>query len=365
MSLTRHLGRDGIAHSNADSATHARHVKARRHRAKIEWVAQPVEETSAIEFRLHDTILVPEQGRYFVTGKDGEQCVAGSEFENHLRSVNQERSWNYSLMKRGSTVSRTKRKRACPACEEFVVNLAPHQMKFLNEEMKLWEAADLSPSDRKMLFEQWIDDLRRTVVSEFQEVSSRDVVGSYTHYDSNKIHFGIIHSRVSAENTLVGEKRLGTVGPWTVAQNRLRKLGMADAADTRLDDNLKLFRARYPDKTPLDIRIHDALDHRFDELVTNSGKGSMARFESAKSYYREWKQRRNQETLYRTPAAQRVAWQTLRLISPLLPSPVRHALSLARTIMNAFSIIDSALNAMAHENHTTLQHLTPQPSKPV
>lgn len=344
MSLTRHLGRDGIAHAHADSITHARHVKARSRRKKIEWIPQPAEESTAAEFRLQDTTLIPQQGRYFIQTESAEQCVDGTMFETHLRIINQRRSWNYSMMKRGASSHRTKRKRSSPACEEFVVNLAPHQMRFLNEELKLWKSAGMTESDRKKLFEDWVDDLRSTVVAEFQAASSRDVVASYTHYDSNKIHFGVVHSRVSADNTLVGEKRLGTVGPWTVAQNRLRKLGMTDDADTRLDDNLNLFQRRYPRKTPLDIRLHDALDLRFDELVDHAGSGAKSRFESAADHYRRWKEHRTKVSLYRSPMSQSVAWQTLRFVSPLLPKPVRIALSVARTLIQAFGIIQNALN---------------------
>jgi hypothetical protein len=131
------------------------------------------------------------------------------------------------MMTRNGKKCKVRRLRSAPACEEFVVN-------FLNAELVRWEAAGISPDKRSEMLAALTDELRRDVVAEFQKTTGRDVVGSYIHFDSNKIHLGVIHSRVGPANDLVGDKRLGTVGPWTTAQNRIGKLGLLDAGDQRL-----------------------------------------------------------------------------------------------------------------------------------
>ncbi len=100
MSLRRHLTRDGIAHANADSATHKRHVSQRAARRTIEWVPAIAEPNAAAEFRLQADELEIANGVYYVGHGNDERAVCGTEFEASCAAVNWQRSWNTAEMQR-------------------------------------------------------------------------------------------------------------------------------------------------------------------------------------------------------------------------------------------------------------------------
>lgn len=349
MALNRNLDAEGIAHANADSPTHARHVRQRRKMNTVEWVAEEVTtENSAIEFKLRSDGLNLGQGAYWVGFGESEKSATGVAFEAHCNSINWGRRWNLAEMTRQGKKCKVRRKRATPACEEFVINFSPWQMRFINSELARWEAAGIPAEKRKEMLVALIDEIRRDVVADFKARTGRDVVASYVHWDSNKVHIGIVHSRVGPDNALVGEKRLGTVGPWTTAQNRIAKLGLVDAGDSRLAENLEKFRDRFgKDRQPLDIALHDLMDDRFAKKVKKMGADAVKRYEEAQTYYKIWKQKNRREAAMRTAGSQRIAWQTLRLVTPLLPPPLRAALSIARTCVQAFQIVGVALDAVS------------------
>jgi hypothetical protein len=349
MSLRRQLTPDGIAHSNADSHTHARHVFQRAKAREIEWIPEAVSSTSpAAEFKLKTGDIQIGKGLYFVGHGKKESGVEGCEFEKHLSAVNWERRWNYASMKRKDKVCTVRRKRTTPAVGEFVVNLSPWQMTFLNGELQRWEAAGIPPEQRKETLEAFLDPLRKTVVEEFAASTGWEVVGSYLHLDSNKVHVGVIHSRVTAENKLVGSPYLKTIGPWSCAQSRIASLGAADAADNRLKENLERFHTRHgKDTQPLDQKLHETLDQKFEELIGVMDSDASKRFEAAKEHYRQWKVKARRDAMTRSPSSQRIAWETVRLVTPLLPREVRIALSVARTVVQVFSILHSAVDALS------------------
>ncbi|MEI6715791.1 MAG: hypothetical protein WCO60_18715 [Verrucomicrobiota bacterium] len=227
------------------------------------------------------------------------------------------------------------------------MNLAPWQMSFVNRELELWEQANILPETRKAMLLGMLDSIRQSVVDEFHQATEWDIVGSYIHLDSNKIHFGVVHSRVSHENELIGEKYLRTVGPWSVAQGRIHRVGASDPGDLRLRHNLEKFGKRHGEGTvPLDVRLHSVADTRFDELVSSLGEDAGQRFDLAKSEYREWK-KCQRDAFVRYPGAQRGAWDVLRMVTPLLPVQVQMALRMARTAMEAFNVIKTSIEAIS------------------
>lgn len=362
MPLSRHLNKEGIGHADADSPTHAKHVRQRRKMNGVEWYAEEVEtENAAVEFKLKADGLNLGQGAYWIGVDITEKSAPGKEFQAHCNSINWERRWNHSEMTRKGKKCKVRRKRNTPACEEFVVNFSPFQMRFLNGELARWEAAGISADKRKEMLVALVDEIRRDVVVDFKTRTGRDVVASYIHWDSNKIHIGIVHSRIGPENDLIGEKRLGTVGPWSTAQNRIAKLGLVDAGDSRLAENLEKFRSRFgEDRQPLDIALHDLMDDRFAKKVMKMGADSVKRYEESQTYYKEWKQKNRRDAAFRTAGSQRIAWQTLRLVTPLLPPQLRAALSIARTCVQAFQVVGAALDAVSSPSASQPQK-QPQP----
>jgi hypothetical protein len=349
MPLSRHLNKEAIGHADADSPIHAKHVRQRRQMNGVEWIAETVAtENAAVEFKLNADGLDLGQGAYWIGVDITEKSAPGKEFQAHCNSINWERRWNYAEMTRKGKKCKVRRKRNTPACEEFVVNFAPWQMRFINGELTRWEAAGISAKKRKEMLVALVDEIRRDVVADFKARTGRNCVASYIHFDSNKIHIGIVHSRIDPENDLVGEKRLGTVGPWSTAQNRIAKLGLVDDGDSRLDENLEKFRSRFgEDRQPLDIALHDLMDDRFAKKVKKMGADAVKRYEESQTYYKEWKQKIRRDAAFRTAGSQRIAWQTLRLITPILPPQLRAALSIARTCVQAFQVIGAALDAVS------------------
>jgi|GEM_PF-1612361 len=364
MSLSRHLNKEGIAHANADSATHARHISQRSKQKVTEWIPELVEENPAFEFRLNPKGFDIGKGSYFTGISETEASVSGESFEDHCSAVNWKRRWNTSTMSRNGKKCQVRRKRSSPACEEFVVNFFPAQMRFINQELIRWETAGLLPEQQKGILISLVNEIRIELLKEFKESSGRDIVASYIHWDSNKIHIGIIHSRVGPENTLVGLKRLGTVGPWSVAQNRLVSLGLVDAGDNRLADNLERFRSRFKendtdrDREPLDIKLHNLLDEKFSALVQKMDVGAAARYDQAQEYYKQWKLQNRKASQTRSPTSQRIAWDTVRFLTPLLPPEVRVALSIAHSVSQVFNILGDALKTVS--TTSSPQH-NPQP----
>jgi ferredoxin-fold anticodon binding domain-containing protein len=345
MSLRRHLNAEGVAHAHADSKTHARHVRQRKARSGVEWIPEPVEDSGASVFRLKGDGLGLGMGRYFIGHGSEEKNVGGKDFESHCNGANWARRWNFADMTRAGKKSRVKRQREAPACQEIVVNVSPAQMIFLNSELERWERAGIPAAERREMVVEMVDEMRKAVVAEFKAATGWDVVASYAHFDSNKVHVGVVASRVGPDNNLLGNKSLGTLGPWSVGQNRLAKLGLVDAGDTRLKENLDRFKSRYgAERQPLDIRLHDVLDQVFAGQVEKLKAGE--RYAQAQEEYKVWKLRNRREAFTRSAGSARVAWQTLRLVTPLLPPQIQTALALAHTAMRAFEIVGAALDSL-------------------
>lgn len=347
MSLRRSLDTEGIRHSNADSATHARHVEHRKEERKR--TAEPVVEPDpASVFKLNTEGLDLPNGLYFTGIGDGEKPASGEEFENHLSAANWTRRFHYAPMRRGDKISLVRRKAKGPAIGETVVNLSPWQMTWINCVLEQWEKAGVSAEDRTKLLTAFLSPLRLTVVDTFRKETGRDCIGSYVHLDSNKLHVGVISSRTNAQNQLVGEKFLRTVGPWSVAQFRIGKIGAAQEGDFRLRENLERFRARHGDRVPLDIQLHEALDLKFEELVGKTGsEGGGADYEMAKADYRKWKAKARKEAVLRHPSTQRITFDVIRLVTPLFPPQVQAALRLAHTAVQVIQVISAALEAIS------------------
>jgi len=348
LSLRRHLNREAIAHSNADSNTHARHVTRRKVDRQISWIAEPADQAGAEVFAFNPASVGLGQGKYFQGHGGSEREVTGPDFEAHLASINWKRRWNFAQMKRGDKVAETRRTRSQDACEEFVVNLSPWQNHFLVKTVKQLDESGVPKAKQKELVEAIAGDIRREVVQEFSRISGRDVIGSYIHFDSSKIHVGVIHSRVGQDNHLVGDKYLRTIGPWSVAQSRIAGLGLVDKSDTRLQDNLQRFHSRHgKDRKPLDLHLHEKADEQFAKAVKRLGPKAEASLEASKEYYKGWKKNQRESAILQSPTTQRVAWQILRIVAPLLPPQVRMALAISRTAGQALSVISTALEQLA------------------
>lgn len=346
MSLRRHLSRDGIAHANADSDTHQRHVAQRARLKTVEWVPSAVASTGASEFQLEGGDLGLSKGVYYTGCAISERSVSGPEFEAVCAATNWERRWNSATMKRKNKLCTVRRKRENPACEEFVVNLSPWQMTFLNVQLTGWTKAGVGADARRELLLALVEKLRAGLVQKFEAETQRSIIGSYTHLDSNKIHFGIVHSRVGPDNKLVGKKVLPTVGPWSTAQARIAKLALTDAADHRLRENIEKFKRRHgEDVEPLDIALHEALDASFNAVVCGMGLEAVEQFREAKDHYARWKVANRRQSVVRSSTSATVAYETLRLLQPLLPPHVRTAISITRTGVEAFKVVNSFLNA--------------------
>jgi hypothetical protein len=348
LSLRRHLDREAIAHSNADSNTHARHVSRRKVDKQISWIAEPADQAGAEVFAFKPESVGLGQGKYYQGHGAEEREVTGPGFESHLASTNWQRRWNHAEMKRGDKIALTKRIRSQDACEEFVVNLSPWQNHCLVTTLKQLDESGVPRKKQKELVEVIAGDIRGEVVREFSRISGRDVIGSYIHFDSSKIHVGVIHSRVGKDNHLIGEKYLRTIGPWSVAQSRIARLGLVDKSDTRLQENLQRFATRHgKDRKPLDLHLHEVADEQFAKAIKALGAQAEARFEASKDFYKDWKKNQRQTAILQSPAIQRVAWQVLRIVTPLLPPPVRTALAVTRTAGQALSVISVALEQLA------------------
>lgn len=347
MSLQRKLSPDGVRHSNADSSTHARHVSQRAKNREIDWIAEAVSSPNPAEvFKLQVGDLSLGKGCYFTGVGKSEASVDGAAFEKSLSAINWERRWHFAQMKRKDKICTVRRKRKNPAVGEFVVNLSPWQMTFVNGELARWEVARISPEKRKAMLLAFLDPLRKSVIAEFAKSTGWDVVGSYIHLDSNKVHLGVINTRVSADNQLLGSPYLKTIGPWSCAQSRIASLGAADPGDHRLKENLEKFHARHgADVQPLDQKLHESLDQKFEDLIRVMDSGASKRYDVAKEHYRQWKTKARRDSMTRSPSSQRIAWETVRFVTPLLPREVRAALSIARTVVQVFSILQSALNS--------------------
>ena len=347
MSLRRQLNADGIAHSNADSKLHGDHVKQRKQAREISWIPEPASENPAEEFKLQVGDMPLGKGFYFTGFENTETPVDGAIFEKHLSAINWQRRWNYASMKRGEKTSMVRRKRTTPACGEFIVNLSPWEMTFLNGELKRWEVAGLPPEKRKEMLEAFLSPLRESVVKEFSDSTGWEVVGSYLHLDSNKVHVGVIHSRVNAENKLSGSPYLKTIGPWSCAQHRISEVGASDPADNRLKQNLEKFSKRHGDKVqPLDMKLHGLLDREFEKLVMVMDEEAEQRYEASKEHYREWKKKARRDAVTRSPASEKIAMGVLRYLLPLLPPQVRAAVLISRTALQAFGVVNAALDAI-------------------
>lgn len=351
MSLRRHLNREAIAHSNADSNTHARHVSRRKVDKQISWIAEPSDGAGAEFFSFNPASVGLGQGKYFQGHGTEEREVTGPGFESHLASTNWRRRWNFAQMKRGDKVAETRRTRSQQACEEFVVNLSPWQNHFIVQTLKQLDESGVPKAKQQQLVEVLVGGIRREVVREFSRISGRDVIGSYIHFDSSKIHVGVIHSRVGKDNHLVGEKYLRTIGPWSVAQSRIARLGLVDKSDTRLQENLQRFATRHgKDRKPLDLHLHEVADEEFAKAVKSLGPQAEARFEASKDFYKGWKKNRRESAILQSATTQRVAWQILRIVTPLLPPQVRIALAVTRTAGQALSVIATALEQVASKS---------------
>ena len=251
-------------------------------------------------------------------------------------------------MKRGEKTCTVRRKKKQPAVGEFVVNLAPYQMTYLNRELELWEKADIAPETRKEMLMAFFEPLRQTAVKTFKDSTGWDVLGAYEHWDSAKCHFGILNSRIGSDNQLLGVKSLKTIGPWSVAVDRIQKVGAGDSSDSRLGQNLERFRARHgEDALPLDMQLHAALDSKFDELVAATGPDALKRYEAAKEHYREWKAKARRDSVVRSPGSQRIGWEVLRFVAPLFPPQVQATIRFARTAYQAFQVVSTALDSIS------------------
>lgn len=342
MALQRSLTIDGIRHANADSSTHARHVRERKERKGINWIPQAIDsEDPAAVFKLRADDLELGNGRYFLGALGSDREVNGQEFESELAKINRERSWQLGSMSRNGKARPVRRKRSAPAIGEVVVNLSPWQMGLINRYIKEWEDQGIGSADRRALLEAWLEPMRGEVLSHFRERTGREIVGSYWHYDSNKVHLGIINTRVRADHTLVGTKSLRTIGPWSVAQSRIYQIGAGDAGDKRLQENLERFRQRHGEM-PLDIDLHQTLDSVFDRQV--QAIGAEVKYEQAKSEYMEWKERQRERLLPRHNSEE-MLWIAMRLITPLLPPEVRTAIRVCRSTYELFGTIQNVVKA--------------------
>jgi len=93
MGLSRHLDSGGIAHANADSQTHARHVRQRSAQRALSWLPEAVEDNPAQEFRLKTDGLNLGQGAYWTGFGDAESSVSGQVFQDHCNAINWARAF--------------------------------------------------------------------------------------------------------------------------------------------------------------------------------------------------------------------------------------------------------------------------------
>ncbi|MDQ3511987.1 MAG: hypothetical protein M3414_09980, partial [Pseudomonadota bacterium] len=123
-------------------------------------------------------------------------------------------------------------------------------------------------------------------------------------------------------------------------------LGLTDAADHRLRENVEKFKSRHGEHAePLDIALHEALDASFDAVVCGMGAAAVEQFGKAKDHYAKWKVTNRRQSVVRSSTSATVAYETLRLLLPLLSPHARTAISITRTGIEAFKVVNSFLNA--------------------
>jgi hypothetical protein len=364
MGLQRKLNSEGIRHSNADSLTHANHVRERSKRRGVDWYAEDVQgENPAAEFGLRSDGLGLGNGVYFVDVGANEKPASGKDFEAHLAAVNWARRWNFAAMKRGDKVATVRRKRTSPACREMVINMAPWQMTMLNGELQRWEEMGIPPEKRKEMLLAFLEPLRSAVVSDFAASTGMDVLGSYIHLDSTRVHFGVIHTPVGVDNKLLG-KNPPCIGAYTVASCRAAQVGV-QPSNAWLADNLKRFEERHgAGVEPADLRMHRILDEQFDKMVAGMSKvdpTAPQRYQKAKEHYRAWKAKRRHDVVMRSATAQRIGWDVLQMAMPLFPPQVRAAIGICRTAVQAFRVLSAAVEAGKTNSEESAP--TPQISK--
>jgi hypothetical protein len=301
----------------------------------------------ASEFSLRSAGLELGNGIYFVGFGANEKPAEGKEFEDHLSAVNWKRSWNYAQMKRGDKISTVRRKRTSPACREMVINMSPWQMVMLNGELQRWEEMGIHPEKRKEMLLAFLEPLRSAVVSDFAASTGMDVLGTYIHLDSTRVHCAVIFTSVGADNKMLG-KNPPCIGAYTVASCRAAQVGV-QPSNAWLADNLKRFEERHGvGVEPADLRAHRILDEQFDKLIAGMAKvdpTAAKRYEKAKEHYRAWKAKRRHDVVMRSATAQRIGWDVLQMAMPLFPPQVRTAISICRSAIQAFRVLSVALAA--------------------
>jgi hypothetical protein len=319
------------AHADGTSELHGIHTRQQKVRMASDW--EPVEplvtpEAAKEVFGLNLQALEIQPGMSWIF-RDGNLTEAlGIDFQQHLNKCRKEKSWYWQPRKlKNGKWSNAKRARK-NAIQEMVINLSPSQQYFLKT-LPNREAIQL-----KVL------ELAHPLLREFQKKTKTEIIGLSIHWDSSKVHYNIYFSRVSSNHKLVGSQRLGTVGAWTVGQDRLNRLGVGgDLGNQRLAENLQRFEERKgKGAIPLDIHLHRFLDEKFEEGLSSK---QMAVFRECEEFHRKWK--RDQREKISQKSGEGLAWKLLYLLMPFLPLPLRQGISAVRSITKVFRLVGEFL----------------------
>lgn len=343
MGLNRPIrSSEDAAHADACSDIHGIHTRQQRVRMASDW--EPVEplvtpEAAKEAFGLNLNALEINPGMTWVF-RDGKLIeVPGVEFQQHLNATRKEKSWYWQPRKLSNGKwSNAKRKRK-NGVQEMVINLSPAQQYYLKT------LPDSGAVQLKVL------ELARPLLDEFQKKTKTEIIGMAIHWDSSKVHFNIYYSRVSPNHKLLGPQRLGTVGAWSVGQDRLKRLGIgADLGNQQLAENLQRFEERKgKGAVPLDIHLHRFLDEKFEGNLSDK---QMCVYRECEEFHRKWKRKQREEISQRS--GEGLAWKLLYLLMPFLPEPLRLGLKAVRTIAKVFRVVGDFLAIEGPSKEPTL-----------
>jgi hypothetical protein len=320
-----------VAHADATSDVHGIHTRQQRVRKASDW--EPVEalvtpENAKETFGLNLQALEIPTGMSWILRNENLFQVPGVDFQRYLNECRKEKSWYWQPRKlKNGKWSSTRRSRK-NGVQEMVINLSPAQQYYLKT-LPNGEAIQL-----KVL------ELTRPLLSEFQKQTKVEILGMTIHWDSSKVHFNIYFSRVSPNHKLVGPQRLGTVGAWTVGQDRLNRLGVGgDLGNQRLAENLQRFEQRKgKGAVPLDVHLHRFLDEKFEEGLSSK---QMEVFRECEEFHRKWKRKQREEISQRS--GEGLAWKLLHLLMPFLPLPLQQGITAVRSITKVFRLVGDFL----------------------
>ena len=330
MSLLRKLkSYASEKHCNAESDVHARHVAIRKKKRQISWVPLPKEDVidSSI-FALNLKELGLKKGEAFCHFAAGIREIEGKELEALLAGVRRKKSFYFQTRKlKSGELSKSRRKRPNPL-SELTVSLSPAQSLFLQK---------LSESEIRQKMRGLIPGLSAALV----DATGWCLEASSIHYDGSRPHLNFYITRVKDDNTLTGAPRLRTLGPWSVGQWRLFKIGAGDEfGNQRLKDNLENFIERHGEGIePLDLKLHRLLDEAFKSDLSAS---EQLRLEKCQEQHANWKTSQRVMFTRKKNGVEQLGWSVFYAAYPHFCPAMQAALKGVQVLTTIIRILQKA-----------------------